>query len=120
MSSNKLKYDECQLNQSDIQRVDSMNYHLFQPKYSHHSFCSDGPNGTCSLSNEAKTSIENDLLQLNNRATKCSMKKYQPPCPDAGNCEISNNNFVPVRIYDRDISWTNIKKPETNGLQSSK
>ena len=115
MSFNKLSYDKCEINQGDIQRIDSMNYHLFEPKYSHHSFCNT-PNNVCHLQSSNRTDIENALKQLNTKSSKCSLNKYQPPCPNAGNCSLPNNNFTPVRTYERDIWKSNITKPLNNGL----
>lgn len=117
MSSTRLVYDNCELNQSDIQRVDSMNYHLFTHKYSHFNFCNYiNGSGICHLDDSKKIDVENDLYQLNTKSSKCDVNKYSPPCKTPTNCPLPNNNFTPVRYYERNVIWTNLKKPDGNGL----
>lgn len=120
MSSTRLPYDNCELNQSDIQRVDSLNYHLFKPKYSHHDYCSK-INQNCSMNDTKKTDIENDLRQLDRKTGKCNDSKFKSMCKDPGSCELLNkDNFIPVRVFDRNVAWTNIPKPMNNGLELPK
>ena len=116
MSSTRLPYDKCELTQSDIQRVDSLNYHLFVPKYSHHSYC-QSINKNCYVNDTKKTDIENDLRQLDRKTMKCSDSKFQSMCGNTTNCEKTNkDNFIPVRVFDRNVAWTNIEKPKNNGI----
>ena len=92
-----------------------LNYHIFKPKYDHHIVC-EKKNLKCKMEEKNRTEIENNLLQLNNKNSKCSEKKYKPPCNNPTSCEIDNHNFTPIRVLDREIAWTNIKKPTNNGF----
>lgn len=116
MSSTRLNYDNCELNQSDIQRVDVLNYHMFKPKYNHHESCKK-TNNLCHLTDIKRTEIENNLMQLGQQSGKCDNMKYKPPCDNPTNCEVSNNGFTPMRVFSRDVVWTNLKKPTNTGLQ---
>lgn len=115
MSSTRLKDDECDIKSQQNENISQLDYHLFKPKYDHHSVCKK-KNLNCNLQDKTRTEIENDLFQLNNKSSKCSEKKYQPPCDNPTSCVINNNNFTPMRTLDRDIAWTNIKKPTSNGF----
>lgn len=115
MSSTRLCYDDCDIKSQQNENNSQLNYHIYKPKYDHHIVCRK-KNLTCNMEDQTRTEIENDLLQLDNKSSKCSDKKYQPPCNNPTSCDVSNNNFTPMRILDREIAWTNIKKPTTNGL----
>lgn len=115
MSSTRLSYDGCDTDSDIKKNLNQLNYHLFTAKYNHHNTCSS-KNLTCNLNDGKRTEIENDLLQLDNKNSNCNKKKYQSPCNNPTECVISNNNFTPMRILDRDIVWTNIQKPSNNGL----
>lgn len=115
MSSTRLNCDDCDIKSQQNKNNDQLTYHIFKPKYDHHVVC-EKQNLKCNMEDKTRTEIENDLLQLNNKSSKCSEKKYQPPCDNPTSCVVDNNNFTPMRVLDRDIAWTNIKKPKTNGL----
>ena len=63
MSSTRLNYDNCELNQSDIQRVDALQYHMFTPKYSQHNFCNT-TSKTCKLDSVSRTEDRERLITI--------------------------------------------------------
>ena len=39
MSSTRLKDDECDIKSQQNENISQLDYHLFKPKYDHHSVC---------------------------------------------------------------------------------
>lgn len=112
MSSNRLSYDECQHSKRTTERVTPLDYLLFPAKYV--------PTTTCTQNNELsftdRVTIENDMLNIDRKTTKCDSGKYAPPCNDPGHCELPGTNFVAARVCDRSVVWTNLVKPTTPGF----
>jgi hypothetical protein len=117
-SSNRLSYDECEHNQRNNQRVTPLEYQLYSGYHLTCNFCGlKGPNMSSELTDEQKVLIESELLNIDRKTSKCSANKYQPPCSDPTNCPLNSPyKFVPARVCERDVVWTNLVKPSNPGF----
>ena len=122
MSSNRLSYDECETTQSTQQKVTPLDFAL--ANYTRCNWCGEKDNNkdnnkVSELDFQVRTSIENELLNIDRKASKCSAMKHQPPCPEPTECEGNNYNFKPALLCDRDVVWTNLVKPTDPGYKLS-
>lgn len=119
--SSRLSYDVNEFQQRTTESVTPLEYQLYSGKFQRCNWCGiQNPNKKSELDFSVRVDIENDLLDINRKNSKASANKYQPPCNDAPYCELPNANFVPARICDRNVVWTNLEKPTNPGFDSNK
>lgn len=117
MSATRLGSDACKKDQDAAASRSEYDYTFFTPKYSFHESCKK-KNETCHLPDSVRADIESELKQLDKKATKCGGGHAMPvggACLADGTCS-RKTGFTPARFYDRDVAWTNLKKPSGTGL----
>ena len=118
MSSNRLSYDECAHAQKTGERVNPLTYQLYPQKHSQCQWCGDKHESTKSeLSFMERVTMENDLLNIERKSTRCDNNKYQPPSTPV---DATRGVLTPARLCERDVVWTNLMKPTSNGLPELK
>lgn len=118
MSSNRLSYDDCATTQRTNERVTPLTYQLYSNKFTLCQWCGDKHEKTKSeLSWAERVTIENDLLNIGRKSSRCDTQKFKPSVipPDT-----TRSIFTPARICDRDVVWTNLEKPTGTGLPDLK
>lgn len=116
MSSNRLTYDDCAANERTKVMVTPLDYVLYSPKSSLCDWCGKKDNTRSELIFQDRVTIENDLVGLDRKQSKCSSQKYQPPSQEIIDSLGAQTRFTPARVCERDVVWTNLVKPQTNGL----
>lgn len=106
--------DACKQRVDEAQTKSEFDYTFFKSKYSYHESCLL-KNQTCHLPDNVRTDIENELKKLDQKATKCGAPISGNLCLADGTCD-RKTGFTPARVNDRDVVWTNLKKPEKTGL----
>lgn len=118
MSSNRLSYDDCAYTQRTGERVNPLTYQLFSSKHTLCQWCGDKHEKSKSeLSWTERVTIENDLLNIDRKVSKCNTEKFQP---SANPPEVIKSIFTPARLCDRNVVWTNLQKPTGTGLPDMK
>lgn len=120
MSSNRLSYDNCDYQQRNVESVSPLTYQLYSGKYLTCDWC--GKNNsplTSELKFNDRVSIENDLLNINRKQSRCDSQKHRPTCDNPTQCQLDNKNFVNHRVCDRNVVWTNLVKPSTPGFNQN-
>lgn len=111
MSSNRLKYDQCNFNTEVKESTSSLDYYLFKGKYENDTKCPVGDyNNIIELVDRAD--VENELYGLNRANTKCPNGKYNP------NNLYKSPDLSPYKLCESIYYLTpnNISKPTTNML----
>lgn len=112
MASNRLSYDNCAESQKTKTSVTPLDYSLYNPKWGLCSFCGKNENNRSELVFQDRVRIENDLIGIDRKATRCSTDKYQPP----QTLDNIHTGFTPALVCERDVVWTNLEKPVSDGL----
>lgn len=117
MASNRLSYDSCAENRRNQERITPLDYVLYSPKASLCDWCGKKDNTKSELIFSDRVLIENDLIGIDRKQSKCSEQKYQPPSPSIID-ELANSpsTFTPAITCQRNVVWTNLVKPTDNGL----
>jgi hypothetical protein len=113
--STRIGDDACKQRADEAQTKSEFDYTFFAPKYSYHESCRL-KSQTCHLPDDVRADIENELRRLDQKATKCgAAPPGTTPCLADGSCD-RKSGFTPARVNDRDVAWTNLKKPDKTGL----
>jgi hypothetical protein len=119
MASGRLSYDGCAETQRNTERITPLDYQLYSPKSSLCDWCGKKDSARSELIFADRVVIENDLYGIDRKQSKCSEQKYQPPSPMIIS-ELANSptKFTPAITCQRNVVWTNLVKPTSNGLPS--
>ncbi len=111
----RLGYNKCKSQNDAAQTQSEFDYTFFSPKYSYHESYR-AKNQSCHLPDDMLTDIENELRRLDQKASKCGGRDVgSNTCMADGSCD-RKTGFTPARLKDREIAWTNLKRPSGTGL----
>jgi len=123
MSFNRLLYDQCNINQKVVEESTPFTYYV-NPIYNVNFQRCNNYNRDSEHQfqiSDQKIDLENDLLNLDRKTSKCNGEKFNPSCNNGVMCdEVSikkfGNNYLfspPEICHDLfSIIDNNIKKPE--------
>lgn len=96
-----------------------LEYQLYSPKTSLCDWCGKKSGERSELQFQDRVQVENDLSGIDRKQSRCSSQKYQPPTPLVSEFD-PKMQWVPARVCERDVVWTNLTKPSDTGLPELK
>ena len=118
MSSNRLKYDECAYKKEICQSVGPLEYNLYNGKYENCNKCPSDRSGPNSLDIGKRIVIENEIFNIDRKASKCPDKKYNKKNNTLSNDDNHVNPLLCNSIYN--ITPSNLKKITDNGIDENR
>lgn len=122
MSCTHLTQDDCDVAQQTQVMVSPLKYQMYSAKYNQCNWCPkhnvQGLQGfTSDLGFSERVTIENDLMNINRKASKCGSEKFKPTCPTCSIVVPTGAKFASPLLCERDITPSNLKKPSSTGVE---